>query len=148
MQILIDKLTINDAPIVFDWVMRLLNELGEEGDELGALAEDKVLHAWRGMADRFHGFVAKTGAGDICGILTLADAFAIYANGNYGIINEMYVAPEYRSTGIGARLVDAAKNFGGKKVGLASTSPRRNQSAGNARGAFMKNKASSLPAQS
>jgi GNAT superfamily N-acetyltransferase len=34
------------------------------------------------------------------------------ANGNYGIINEMYVAPEYRSAGIGVRLVEAAKNFG------------------------------------
>jgi GNAT superfamily N-acetyltransferase len=115
MQIVFDKLTINDASILFDWVMRLLNELGEEGDELGALAEDKVLQAWREMADHFHVFVAKNEAGDILGILTLTETFAIYANGNYGIINEMYVAPEHRSTGIGARLVDAAKNFGRQK---------------------------------
>lgn len=114
-KIIIAKLTRQDAPIVFDWVMRLLNELGEEGDELGALANDKVLQAWRKMADRFHVFVAKNEVGDILGILTLAEAFAIYANGNYGIINEMYIAPEHRSAGIGARLVDAAKNFGRQK---------------------------------
>ncbi len=111
-KIIVTKLTRQDAPLVFDWVMRLLNELGEEGEELGALAEDKVLQAWREMEDRFHVFAARTGAGDICGILTLAEAFAIYANGNYGIINEMYVAPEYRSAGIGAKLVDAVKEFG------------------------------------
>lgn len=113
--IFVAKLSLQDASVVFAWVMRLLNELGEEGDELGALAEEKVLQAWREMADRFHVFVAKTEAGDICGILTLAEAFAIYANGNYGIINEMYVAPEHRSAGIGARLLDAAKNFGREK---------------------------------
>ncbi len=113
--ITVSQLTLQDAFIVFDWVMRLLTELGEEGDELGALAENKVLQAWREMAERFHVFVAKNETGEICGILTLAEAFAIYANGNYGIINEMYVAPEYRSAGIGARLVDAAKNFGRQK---------------------------------
>ncbi|MCG3121004.1 MAG: hypothetical protein ALAOOOJD_03938 [bacterium] len=110
--IFVVKLTLQDAPLVFDWVGRLLNELGEEGDELGTLAEDKVLQAWREMADRFHVFVAKNAAGEICGILTLAEVFAIYANGNYGIINEMYVAPAQRSAGLGAKLVAAAIKFG------------------------------------
>lgn len=115
MKITIDQLTINEAPVVFEWVMRLLAELGEEGDELGTLAENRVLQAWHAMAGSFHVFVARNDAGDICGVLTLAEAFAIYANGNYGIINEMYVAPEWRAAGIGAMLIDAVKNFGRKK---------------------------------
>jgi len=115
MEITIDKLTINDVPAVFDWVMRLLAELGEEGDELGALAGDKVLQAWGAMEDRFLVFAAKNQTGNIFGMLTLAETFAIYANGNYGIINEMYVAPECRAAGIGAMLIDAVKNCGREK---------------------------------
>lgn len=115
MKITIDQLTINDAPVVFDWVRRLLAELGEEGDELGTLAEDKVLQAWHAMEGRFHVFVARNKTGTLCGVLTLVEAFAIYANGNYGIINEMYVAPEHRAAGIGAMLINAAQNFGREK---------------------------------
>ena len=115
MQVQIERLTVGEAPVVFDWVVRLLAELGEEGDELGTLAEQKVLSAWQESPDHFHVFVAKNDSREIIGILTLAEAFAIYANGNYGIINEMYVAPQFRSVGVGAVLVDAAKEFGKQK---------------------------------
>ncbi|NUM77357.1 hypothetical protein HUU40_23610, partial [candidate division KSB1 bacterium] len=51
MQVVIDRLTINEAPLVFNWVMRLLTELGEEGEELGSLDEEGVLRAWRERGD-------------------------------------------------------------------------------------------------
>ncbi len=111
----IERLGLQDAPVVFDWVMRLLVELGEEGDELGSLAEDKVLKAWRREGDHFQVFVARNDAGEITGVLTLTETFAIYANGYYGIINEMYVSPEVRSEGVGALLVDAVKEYGRQK---------------------------------
>lgn len=115
MQVVIDRLTINEAPLVFDWVMRLLTELGEEGEELGSLDEEGVLRAWRERGDHFHIFVAKNTAGEILGMLTLNETFAIYANGNYGVIDEMYVAPEYRSAGVGGQLIAAVKAFGMQK---------------------------------
>ncbi len=115
MNIQIVPLTAKDAAVVFDWVLRLLSELGEEGDELCTLAEQKVLQAWSESPDRFHVFAAQNDSGEIIGILTLSEAFAIYANGNYGIINEMYVSPAYRSAGVGALLVDACKQFGKKR---------------------------------
>lgn len=115
MGITIEQLTIQDAPVVFDWVLRLLAELGEEGDELGNLATEKVLKAWKDFSDRFHVFVAKIADVGIVGVLTLSETFAIYANGNYGVIDEMYVAPAFRSQGVGRILVDAVKEFGKQK---------------------------------
>ena len=112
---LVEQITIHQADVVFDWVMRLLLELGEEGDELGALAREKVLAAWREAGDRFQALAAKDENGTILGILTLTETFAIYANGNYGVIDEMYVAPEHRSAGVGAFLIDAAKEVGKQK---------------------------------
>ncbi|RKX31942.1 MAG: hypothetical protein DRP46_02215 [Candidatus Zixiibacteriota bacterium] len=37
--------------------------------------------------------------------------FAIYANGRYGIINEMYVPPEFRSSGFGEKLIETVKEY-------------------------------------
>ncbi len=115
MNLKVESLSITDAPVVFDWVTRLLVELGEEGDELGSLNKEKVLQGWQDSRDRFQAMIARNDAGEIVGILTLTEAFAIYANGNYGIINEMYVHPEYRSAGVGAKLVDAIKEYGRRK---------------------------------
>lgn len=114
MNIRIERLTMEDSSIVFDWVLRLLRELGEEGEELGELATGKVLDGWKERQGKFHVFAAKDISGNIVGVLTLSVAFAIYANGEYGVIDEMYVAPEFRSEGVGAKLVDAAAALGRK----------------------------------
>lgn len=114
----IEQLTSRDADVAFDWVMRLLIELGEEGEELGELKRDEVLRKWKERASKYHVLVAKNDDGEIVGILTLSVAFAIYANGEYGVIDEMYVDPAYRSKGVGALLVDAARNIG-KQAGWA-----------------------------
>ena len=112
MKVHVEKLDIQDADVVFDWVLRLLVELGEEGEELGELAQEQVLQQWKERQNKFHVFAAKTDSGEILGILTLSVAFAIYANGEYGVIDEMFVAPAHRSGGVGALLVDAAATFG------------------------------------
>lgn len=46
---------------------------------------------------------------DIVGILTLVECLSISAGGKYGVLNELYVVPEYRSEGVGGMLVDEAK---------------------------------------
>ncbi len=115
-----NKVTIEQIPIetgssVIDWVVRLFYELGEEMDDLGSLNEEKVLADWEINHDRFHVFAAKDEHGDLIGLLTLAESFAIYANGSYGIINEMYVSPAHRGFGVGKLLLNAAKEFGRQK---------------------------------
>jgi len=42
---------------------------------------------------------------------TLAEAYAIFAHGKYGIINELWVDKKYRSTGIGAAVIDEILNI-------------------------------------
>lgn len=48
---------------------------------------------------------------DVVGILTLAECLSIYAGGKFGVINELYVVPEYRSEGVGKMLLDEAKDL-------------------------------------
>jgi GNAT superfamily N-acetyltransferase len=48
-------------------------------------------------------------------MITIAVIFAVYAGGDIGVINEMYVNPDYRCKGVGKMLVDKAKELAKKK---------------------------------
>ncbi len=48
---------------------------------------------------------------DIVGILTITESISIYAEGKIGVINELFVVPEYRSEGVGKMLLDEAKTL-------------------------------------
>jgi GNAT superfamily N-acetyltransferase len=111
-QAMIRKADRQDLPVVLRLVESLLRELGEEGDELGSLQVSSVTEAWDAQGERAVAFLAEAGDGEAVGVVTVVEAFAIYANGCYGIINEMYVAPGYRSAGIGARLVSEVVSYG------------------------------------
>ncbi len=112
MSIVIERLGIDKADLVLEMVLALLAELGEEGEDLGALDRSRVLAGWAAKGDAFRALVAHEPGGGPIGVATVVESFAIYANGTYGIINEMYVAPSHRSSGVGRRLVRAAKDWG------------------------------------
>jgi len=98
--------------MVFDLVGRLLRELGEEGDEAGALDTARLAATWRANPEGHLAFVVSAEDESPVGVLTVTETFAVYANGNYGVINEMYVAPGFRSRGVGALLLQAAEEIG------------------------------------
>jgi GNAT superfamily N-acetyltransferase len=108
----IRKAARRDLPVVLSLVESLLRELGEEGDELGELQAASVVEAWDAQGERTVAFLAETASGEAVGVVTVVETFAIYANRCYGIINEMYVAPDYRSGGVGARLVSEVITLG------------------------------------
>lgn len=98
--------------IVLDLVNRLLAELGDTSGEFDRRSPAKTRGDLEGCGDRFAAFLAETDGGEAVGVVTVMEAFAIYAGGNYGIIDEMYVAPSYRSRGVGRQLIDAVKAHG------------------------------------
>ncbi len=115
MNITIREAGVEEAELVFEWVLRLLRELGDEADDLGTLDRARVTRAWRDAGPRAVTLVARTDEGEIAGISTVVESFAIYANGTYGVIHEMYVAPAYRSQGVGARLIAAVKEMAARR---------------------------------
>ena len=78
----------------------LLAELGEEGDETGSLDARKMKVAWALREERHCAFLARDEVGEAIGVATVATSYALYAQGDYGIINEMWVAPGHRSAGV------------------------------------------------
>ncbi len=61
-------------------------------------------------ADDHHStLLATDDEGDAVGVLTIVETLSLYAGGYIGVLNELYVTPDYRSEGVGKILLDAAK---------------------------------------
>jgi GNAT superfamily N-acetyltransferase len=54
-------------------------------------------------------------AGKPVGFIALYESYALYAEGAFGTIPELYVRPEYRSKGVGKKLTDKAKELAAAK---------------------------------
>lgn len=56
-------------------------------------------------------FVACDDADQPIAFVTLAEAFAVFARGRYGIINELWVRADARSSGVGADVIQFVRAF-------------------------------------
>jgi GNAT superfamily N-acetyltransferase len=98
-----------DADLIGDLVASLLDELygpdyGEERLPIYRAAAAELLPA----EDIYAAFLAITAKGKPVGLLTLSQCVAVYAGGRFGEINEFYVMPPWRKSGLGRALIAAA----------------------------------------
>jgi GNAT superfamily N-acetyltransferase len=61
--------------------------------------------------EKYFVFVARDGKADLAGFVALYESHALYAEGAFGTLPELYVRPAYRGNGLGHRLVSQAKSF-------------------------------------
>jgi len=110
--------TSADAPIIAAMVGELLQEImqaiGEQAFNFDLPSTTERLHTF--LRDgHYHAFVATDASGTATGFLTLYQSYALYAEGSFGTIPELYVRPAYRSHGTGKQLLAAARAFGASK---------------------------------
>ena len=115
MKIEISRIGPEKKELIFRYVSLLLHELEGEESEFEGIDLAKVYREMEDMGDRFCAFMATTESGEVVGMMTVMESFAIYAGGKYGVIDEMYVAPKYRSRGIGQKLISALIEYAGKR---------------------------------
>ncbi len=103
-----------DAGTVDDLVGRLLRELVPDKyanvDFSPFLSKAENLMA----QEKIWAFLAWRGDTPV-GVLTLHEGHALYANGAFGEISELWIAPVHRSSGAGQLLINAAKTFAREK---------------------------------
>lgn len=110
---IIRKATVQEAPQVAEMVGELLAEIM---DAIGVQAFNFNLPATiRRLVDfidqdKYFVFVASDGAAPV-GFIALHESYALYAEGAFGTIPELYVRPPYRSKQLGLQLLSQAKVF-------------------------------------
>lgn len=111
----IRQATTADTAVVADMIALLLSELGEkqlEGSEYTVACEE--LLGVSGSSN-YTAFLAWDEKNECAGIVTVAESCSIYAKGRFGVIQELYVRPSFRSKFVGRELVNAVVDLARSK---------------------------------
>jgi len=113
--ITIERGTTDDAQELAEMVGELLAEIMsvigtqtfhfDRDETIGRLKDCLVL-------EKYFVFIARNNGENGIGFFALHESDALYAEGSFGTIPELYVRPEYRSKNIGHSLVAQAKSLG------------------------------------
>ncbi len=113
MEILVERATHKDIDSIIFLLKELYSELGEETESINYLNEEFLNHILN--SEQTEIFLAKTSDHTLTGVLTVTESQSIYAGGTYALLDEMYIKPEFRSSGIGSSLIDKIKELGKKR---------------------------------
>jgi len=100
-----------DAAALGRLVAGLLAELRPEPVEPILAWTTPAAAEFLALAPACTAFLAEA-EGRVVGGLTLVETRAIYAGGRLGVIQELYVEPAWRSSAVGAALIEAARREG------------------------------------
>jgi GNAT superfamily N-acetyltransferase len=114
-QVLIDRATVDDsqeiAVMVGELLAEIMNTIGVHAFNFDL---DETTDRLKDFFNRekYFVFVARDDANTPVGFVALYESYALYAEGAFGTIPELYVRPAYRSNNLGFRLISQAKTFG------------------------------------
>ena len=110
MKPIIEKAKVNQLDITIQLLKELYLELGEEEESIKFLDKNFIT----GIIDsgKTEIYLVKINNKQIVGLMTLTECHSIYAGGEYGLLDEMYIRPEFRSHKIGSELIGKIKQIG------------------------------------
>ena len=98
-----------DAPVITDMVGELLHEItaaiGKPVFTFDPAATRTRAQEWLQTGKTMAWLARDQERGSVVGFLALYESYALYAEGAFATISELYVRPQARSQGIGAALV-------------------------------------------
>lgn len=110
MDVLIERATQKDIQSILLLLKELYKELGEEAESIKFLSEEFLADMLN--SEQTEIFLAKTPDHGVAGILTLTESQSIYAGGTYALLDEMFIIPAFRSSGIGSSFIEKMKEMG------------------------------------
>ena len=114
----IQKATASDvqevAVMVGELLVEIMNAIGVEAFNFDLAETTSRLQDFLNR-EKYFVFVARCGSGQPAGFIALYESYALYAEGTFGTIPELYVRPEYRANELGRRLTSHGKTFGSSR---------------------------------
>jgi GNAT superfamily N-acetyltransferase len=108
--ITIKRGSIHDIELVVDFVSELLTELN--GKIFNNKVSKKEIMKWITDEEYIFFIAYHKSIHQPVAIITITETRSIYAQGVFGIIEELYVKPDFRSQQIGTQLLHHAVSFG------------------------------------
>jgi GNAT superfamily N-acetyltransferase len=104
----------NDSEIIGSLVINLTREICElTNTPYFDIDLDETVQRCRHLITEGHyAAILCFSAGSPVAVATMAETYALYAGGKIGVIQEFYVVPEFRSSGVGAMLIEHVRNYG------------------------------------
>jgi GNAT superfamily N-acetyltransferase len=111
----IERSTSSDAPdiaiMVGELLHEIMNAIGSQAFRFDLYETAARLKNFIEQENYFV-FAAREENGNPVGFITLYESYALYAEGVFGTIAELFVRPQFRSQNTGRRLIEAARSFG------------------------------------
>lgn len=114
-KITIEKATADDtheiAVMVGELLSEIINAIGVQAFNFDLEETTNRLNDFINR-EKYFVFVAREDGGNLVGFVALYESYALYAEGSFGTMPELYVRPAFRSNHVGLSLVSQAKSFG------------------------------------
>lgn len=109
----IEKANISQTDVIIQLLKELYLELGEEESSIVYLKNELIEEMLDSLQTEI--YLVFNHNNEAIGIATFTQCQSIYAGGKYGLIDEMYIKPGYRSKSIGSLIIDTIKAIGKEK---------------------------------
>lgn len=106
--------TVRDVEVIANFVVKLTEEICLKTNvQFFSINLDETVARCRELIrDKNYGAIVGYMEDQPIAMSTFTESYALYAGGKIGVIPEFYVEPIYRSSGVGAKLITAVKDYG------------------------------------
>lgn len=106
--------TINDAETIGALVVELTNEICEltNTQHFDIDLNSTIKRCDELIRDGHYSAIIGLDNNIPIAVATMTETYALYAGGKIGVIQEFYVSPEFRASGVGSMLIERIKDHG------------------------------------
>jgi GNAT superfamily N-acetyltransferase len=108
--------TVKDAGIIGSLVVDLTTEISEvtKAQHFDIDLNGTIQRCNELISDGHYSAIIGVYGNKPIAVVTMTETYALYAGGKVGVIQEFYVSPEFRVSGVGSTLFEQVQHYGNK----------------------------------
>ena len=108
--------TIQDSEIIGSLVVELTTEICEltKAQHFDIDLKSTIQRCHELIRDGHYSAIIGMYENKPISVVTMTETYALYAGGKIGVIQEFYVYPEFRASGVGSMLIEQVQDYGKK----------------------------------